>query len=78
MLIHNTTGESNTAIGGDALVTNTTGSANTALGINVLRNNVDGVFNTGVGVQACFKTMRATTLPLVLTRSLATPQETAM
>ena len=45
----NTTGDQNTAIGGNCLDSNTTGGANTGVGRNCLESNTTGQYNVGVG-----------------------------
>src|SRR5262249_49197619 len=54
-LLHNTTGGSNTAIGGESMVSNTTGSENTAVGANALFSDTTGQLNTAVGSGALGK-----------------------
>lgn len=48
----NTSGSSNTALGGGALYSNSDGSSNTAVGTGSLSVNQSGSFNTAVGVSA--------------------------
>jgi hypothetical protein len=43
------TGNANTAVGNQALMSNTTGVANVAYGYRALRNNLTGGFNTAIG-----------------------------
>jgi hypothetical protein len=50
----NNTGDYNLAIGTAALLENTTGKSNVACGTNALQYNTTGNFNTAVGVQALF------------------------
>ena len=45
-------GQSNVAIGFDALLSNTRGYENTAVGVHALRANTDGRLNTAIGLQA--------------------------
>ena len=49
MLFRNTTGNSNTALGNDALLANITGEDNTAVGEGALNSNTTGTFNTAIG-----------------------------
>lgn len=50
-LVHNTTGNANTVVGGNTMGANTTGSRNTAIGLAAL-NNSTGDYNTAVGNSA--------------------------
>ena len=54
MLLNDTTGFDNTAIGSDALAGNTTGAANTANGFQALFSNTAGNNNAAVGSLALF------------------------
>jgi Chaperone of endosialidase len=47
-------GNSNTALGGNALFSNTTGTDNTALGAGALQSNTSGLRNTATGARALF------------------------
>ena len=51
-LYSNTTGDSNTATGADALVHNESGRSNTAIGFHALNENTLGIANTATGVRA--------------------------
>jgi hypothetical protein len=53
-MFFNTTGDSNTGIGWQALPNNTTGYQNTATGRNSLFNNRTGVWNTAIGDGALY------------------------
>jgi uncharacterized coiled-coil protein SlyX len=50
----NTTGNRNTAIGFNALVSNTAGSNNTSTGVASLYSNTGGSFNTSTGVESLY------------------------
>jgi hypothetical protein len=50
--MENTTGNANTAVGSQALLSNSTGSGNTAIGSSALQSNTTGETNTAIGASA--------------------------
>jgi hypothetical protein len=55
--VSNTTGNNNTAMGGDALTSNETGNLNTATGFQALESNIAGNNNTAIGAKALKKSL---------------------